>query len=299
MVWFSRKVGLAGGATMACGAIAAFLLGDGAGATRSQAIAPDLVVLRPGPFLYRVSGTFTRNGKPARAPLVRPHIAAPLAVMRHQVTEAEYRRCAEEGACAMSDRDRDLPASDRPMVKVSWQDAQTYAAWLSRETGMRFRLPTDDEWAFAAGSRFTDDALPEGVEESDPGRRALAVYEREESSRGAVGQGPQPIGSFGTNENGLQDLAGNVWEWTGTCFTRNTVDAEGQAHPAMVSCGVRVVEGRHRAYITDFIRDARAGGCAAGTPPSYLGFRLVRDDSPSLRLAALPGIRWLVSLFGI
>ena len=44
------------------------------------------------------------------------------------------------------------------------------------------------------------------------------------------------------------------------------------------NCGVRIAEGAHRAYVTDFIRDARAGGCAAGTPPDNLGFRLVRDE---------------------
>jgi hypothetical protein len=44
---------------------------------------------------------------------------------------------------------------------------------------------------------------------------------------------------------------------------------------------VRVVEGRHRTYISDFIRDARAGGCAIGTPPTSLGFRLVREDDDS------------------
>ena len=43
---------------------------------------------------------------------------------------------------------------------------------------------------------------------------------------------------------------------------------------------MRVVEGQHRAYVTDFIRDARAGGCAAGVPPSNLGFRLVREPAP-------------------
>jgi hypothetical protein len=41
--------------------------------------------------------------------------------------------------------------------------------------------------------------------------------------------------------------------------------------------GVRVVEGQHRTYVADFIRDARAGGCAVGTPPANLGFRLVPD----------------------
>ena len=43
------------------------------------------------------------------------------------------------------------------------------------------------------------------------------------------------------------------------------------------NCGDRVAEVRHRAYVTDFIRDARAGGRASGVPPSNLGFRLVRE----------------------
>ena len=88
----------------------------------------------------------------------------------------------------------------------------------------------------------------------------------------------RPIGDFGANENGLRDVAGNVWEWTNTCFvrTRSTTPARQRAKPT-ANCGVRVVEGQHRAYVTDFIRDARAGGCAAGVPPSNLGFRLVRE----------------------
>ena len=55
-----------------------------------------------------------------------------------------------------------------------------------------------------------------------------------------------------------------------------------------MNCGVRVVEGQHRSYMTDFIRDPRSGGCAVGKPPSNLGFRLVRDERiwPKIR-------RWL------
>jgi hypothetical protein len=45
------------------------------------------------------------------------------------------------------------------------------------------------------------------------------------------------------------------------------------------NCGVRVVEGAHRSYMTDFIRDPRSGGCAAGVPPANLGFRLVVESS--------------------
>src|SRR4029453_15316311 len=111
---------------------------------------------------------------------------------------------------------------------------------------------------------------------------ALARYDKDaDRNRGgdpglgpAFGKTPQPIGTFGANEHGLLDVAGNVWEWTDTCFVRTTLDALGTVEANVVNCGVRLVEGRHRAYMPDFIRDARAGGCSVGSPPRAIGFRL-------------------------
>jgi formylglycine-generating enzyme required for sulfatase activity len=238
--------------------------------TADLAIA-DLVELQAVSFSHRSSGEFTQGGRIVMAPLVTVTIPHTLAIMRHQVTAAEYGRCVEVDACPMFDRGS--AAADRPVVKVSWRDAMAYAAWLSGKTGEHYRLPTDEEWAYAAASRFKDDALPET---NDPGRRMLAIYARDRD--GDTDRKPQPVGTFGTNENGLVDVAGNVWEWTDTCFTRSALNARGETLDRTVHCGVRVVEGRHRAYMTDFVRDARSGGCSAGVPPVNLGFRLVRDD---------------------
>jgi formylglycine-generating enzyme required for sulfatase activity len=235
---------------------------------------PDLVELRAASFSHRSSGEFTRDDRPVMAPLVTATIPHTLAIMRHQVTAAEYRRCVDAGACPTLDRDP-AAAANRPVVKVSWRDAEAYAAWLSREAGEHFRLPSDEEWAYAAASRFKDDAIPET---NDPGRRVLAIYARDYGGDGDIDRELQPTGTFGANENGLVDVAGNVWEWTDTCFTRRALDARGATVARTVHCGVRVVEGRHRAYMTDCVRDARSGGCSAGVPPSNLGFRLVRDD---------------------
>ena len=242
--------------------------------------------LRTGAFRFRASGEFSREGKPATAPNVTVRIDRTLAVMKHQVTAADYRRCIKAQACPMLETD--AVASDRPVVGVSWQDAQAYASWLSRETGTHFRLPTDEEWAYAAADRFVDDAMPESVDSSDPGQRMLAIYDREASREKVTEKAPQPIGSFGANDNGLLDMAGNVWEWTSTCFQRSAIDAAGEA-ATVAYCGIRVVEGRHRTYISDFVRDARAGGCSVGTPPSNLGFRLVRDDDPWREWRSLVG----------
>jgi len=239
---------------------------------------PALVTLRLGTAQYRAAGDFTRAGKPAEAPLMAIRIAQPLEIMKHQVSGASYQRCVDDGAC----RATVAAHPDHPVVQVSWRDADTYATWLSRRTGETYRLPTDEEWAYAAGGRYQDDGLP--VDDSDPSKRWIARYEREADLRNSEIDGVvRPIGAFGANENGLLDVAGNVWEWTNTCFLRTAIDAAGKVLSTMANCGVRVVEGQHRAYVTDFIRDARAGGCAAGIPPSNLGFRLVRESTQFMR----------------
>jgi formylglycine-generating enzyme required for sulfatase activity len=239
---------------------------------------PAVVELQPGTARYRVAGDFTRAGKPAEAPLVTSRIERPISIMKAQVTAAEYGRCVAERACKPAGSSE--AASDRPVVQVSWHDANDYATWLSRRTGVTYRLPTDEEWAHAAGSRWRDDGI--AVDASDPSRRWLERYERDTELRDRSGgpTEPQPLGTFGQNENGLLDVAGNIWEWTSTCFTRVALDDRGGA--PTVNCGVRVVEGQHRSYVTDFIRDARAGGCAAGIPPTNLGFRLVAERSSTL-----------------
>ena len=246
-----------------------------AAAAESNSIEPPaLVQLKPGSFQYWSAGEFTRDGKPIDAPHVTVQIHAPIFMMKHQVSIDDYRRCAAEKACPPLKDEQ--TGADVPVVMVSWYDAHAYAAWLSRKLGAHYRLPTDEEWTYAAGSRAPDEA-PLG--DADAVARWVAQYNRESQGQ-PVDPLPQTIGHFGANENGLLDLAGNVWEWTDSCYTRSVLDADGKpVGEGTVNCGVRIAEGRHRAYITDFIRDARAGGCGAGIPPSNLGFRLVRENA--------------------
>lgn len=247
------------------------------GAAHGGVMVPELVEIAPGSFAHRLAGDFSRDGKPANAPIVTVRIDRAVSIMTRQVTSAEYRRCVDDSACAAQKDQEDEAAADRAAVNISWRDAVAYADWLSGKTGMLFRLPTDEEWAYAAGSRFHDEGWPD-LATNDPAQRWLARYEAE-SSR-SVPKPLRPIGTFGINENGLVDLSGNIWEWTNTCFRRYALDAATDVTSAgTANCGVRVVEGQHRTYVTDFIRDVRAGGCAVGTPPANLGFRLVREQS--------------------
>ncbi len=201
-------------------------------------------------------------------PLLRLESAAPLHVMRYQVSRADYAACVADGDCIAADPG---PANE-PQTGVSWHDATAYAEWLSTRTGEAWRLPTDAEWQRAAAERFTDDALGEG----DWTDRWLVRYDREAAFRKDPVVRPQ--GAWGENSLGVSDLGGNVWEWTADCSVNGTLNPDGRPAGQDDYCGARVVQGKHRAVVIDFVRDASAGGCAAGVPPDHLGFRLVRED---------------------
>ena len=274
LIAFKLKLALACAAGLAGPLAVAPLLSDTASPDKILRDPPAFVELQPGTVSYRVAGDFTRAARQIEAPLAMVRFTRPLSIMKHQVSAADYQRCVDAAGCrALSPGVK--PVADRPAVQISWHDADAYAAWLSRRTGEHYRLPSDEEWAYAAGSRYKDDSLP--VDDSDPSKRWLARYDRESNRQYGADSEPQPFGHFGVNENGLYDTSGNVWEWTSTCFVRTKLDDAGQAVSKNSNCGVRVAEGQHRTYVTDFIRDARAGGCAVGVPPSNLGFRLVRE----------------------
>lgn len=238
----------------------------------------EMVTVAPGMHQYRVSGAFLKNGRPTSAPKIPVRFNKAFLIMKYQVSAADYSRCVSDGVCGRPFR-RYEPDDNRPATGVSYLDTQDYIRWLSAETGVIWRLPTDIEWSYAAGTRFFDDAMETEAEGSPgPAENWLAKYKRTATADAIPGRIVKVRGAFGANENGIHDLAGNIWEWTSTCFTRTEITKTGGiGRIGTENCGVRVVEGRHRAYMTDFIQDAKSGGCSVGAPPNHLGFRLVAD----------------------
>ncbi len=142
----------------------------------------ETVTVKAGEFSYRAAGDFSRDGMQIDAPLLQVKQKKPIAIMRSQVTEAQYAQCVRENACRATGRGSE-PRADVPVVNVSWEDATAYAQWLSAKTGETWRLPTDQEWAFAAGSRVKDDVIE--TTSTDFGERWIAKYEKE-SARARV-----------------------------------------------------------------------------------------------------------------
>jgi formylglycine-generating enzyme required for sulfatase activity len=176
---------------------------------------------------------------------------------------------------------------DLPVVHVSWNDAQAYLDWLSRETGRRYRLPSEAEFEYtlrAGGqTRFPwGDGNPTRVVGNLTGDR-----DRSASRRNWVNAfpdysdghwGPAPVRSYEPNRWGLYDMIGNVSEWVEDCwhdnYQRAPSDGSAWVNPG---CTSRVLRGASWASAPDQVRSAfRLTAGPAMTNPR-LGFRAARD----------------------
>lgn len=239
-----------------------------------------LATIAPARFEYYSTAESLKNGRPVAPERLTADFHKPLHMMKRLVSQAEYAQCVQAQACRPLDKAaRGNVSPDLPVVGVSWQDATDYARWYSKHTGYNYRLPVYEEWVHAAGEAFKEDLRLDIYDSDNPAQLWLAEYAMEAQRKLSEDASPKPFGSFGTNAVGIQDIGGNVWEWTDTCHVRQYVGDDGKAMlPPNENCGVRVVAGSHYSLITDFIRDPKGGACSVGIPPANLGIRLLRDD---------------------
>lgn len=113
-----------------------------------------------------------------------------------------------------------------PVARISWHDAQEYCQWLSKKTGLSFRLPTEKEWEFAAlgGNQSKGYRYPGGNHID-----SVAWYNK--NAYALEGKAKHPnygvhIDSTKTNELGIANMAGNVAEW---CYKWHTLEEEVKA----------------------------------------------------------------------
>jgi formylglycine-generating enzyme len=179
---------------------------------------------------------------------------------------------------------------DHPVVHVAWEDVAAYAAWAGKE------LPTEAEWELACRGGLDGAEFAWG-EELNPGGRWMAntwqgdfPYQNLELDGYA---GTAPVGRYPANGYGLQDMIGNVWEWTGDWYRAHGDAPHGCCAPVNPRGGDRdqsrdprdvaaiprkVMKGGSHLCAPNYCRRYRPAarmGHPVDTGTSHLGFRCV------------------------
>jgi formylglycine-generating enzyme required for sulfatase activity len=215
------------------------------------------------------AGRYANEPAPYRVTIKPFYLAAT------ETTNAQYARFlkATGHPAPLYWRDKNLNNPSQPVVGVIWQDAQAFCRWLTRETGVMHRLPSEAEWEAAARGGLVNEPYPWGRDLPDAGGRYRANYYPNDFADDGFSL-TAPVGSFPANGYGLFDMAGNVSEW---CADEKVPPAGGTPFAAP---DYRIRKGgswRSRA------RDLR---CAARkfTPPDtadgFIGFRVLRQAGP-------------------
>ncbi len=193
---------------------------------------------------------------------------------KYEVTFAEYDTFAAATGREKPD-DRGWGRGNRPVIKVSWNDAKAYAKWLSKETGKHYRLPSEAEWEYAARANTTT-TYWWGNEIKQEGKIWANCYgcgsqwDRKKTS---------PVGSFETNPFGLYDTAGNVWEWVEDCWHGSYEGApeDGSAWISGGNCVTGVLRGGSWKAGSDGVRSVTRNMFGRVYRNIDFGFRLARD----------------------
>lgn len=210
---------------------------------------PEMVSV-PGGILTRGDGTQTDID--------------PFLIAATEVTFDQFQRCVDSGTCRSGIGDRDWGRGNRPVINVTFDDALTYTRWLSAVTGQPYRLPTEDEWEWAARGGTTTHYWWG----NDPGQmHANCRY----CGPADGGRRSMPVASFPANPYGLYDTAGNVMEWVADCWAEDR-----DALPAKRDCTYRVAKGGAWYYVPDQARPDRRVRQRHELWSYTVGFRVAR-----------------------
>ena len=191
------------------------------------------------------------------------------AIGRYEVSDAEYGRFARQTGRGLPPI-RPSDPNVYPVVSVSWHDALAFTRWLSRETGLRYRLPSEAEWEYAAAAGTTT-----------PYWWGFKVDAEEAACHGCgnhIPRAPGAIGRFKANPYGLFDSAGNVLEWVQDCYFPAYEGASADGAPREADrCEDRVARGGGFGTPTRSLRTTKRFRFGAAEGYDDVGIRVARD----------------------
>jgi formylglycine-generating enzyme required for sulfatase activity len=237
-----------------------------------KADCPEMIVLPAGPFTMGSpdEGSGKEDG---RYPDEKPHrvrITTNFAVSQYPVTINDWNACVSVGGCQKVSASGFGNNPLLPVINVNWQQANMYAAWLSRMTNQNYRLLTEAEWEYAARAG-TSTAFWFGNDIAK--LRDYAWYEGNAESR------THEVNTKLPNAFGLYHMHGNVWQWVQDCYVENydLAPTDGSAVNEPCDSRRRVTRGASWENEWRHLRSARRGWYAEDRQSHGLGFRLARS----------------------
>ena len=260
----------------------------------ARELAGEMVSIPGGSFRM---GDLSGEGDDDELPVHRVTVK-PFRLGKYEVTFAQWDACVADGGCngysphdgryyTDDDFGIDKPyygeswgRGNRPVFNVSWDDVQSFIAWLNGRTGGNYRLPSEAEWEYAARAGST--TLYSWGDDIGSNRANCMNDDEEDSSGCGDSYGvTAPVGSFPPNAWGLHDMHGNVYEWVQDCWNDSYAGAptDGSAWESG-DCDAPVIRGgfwsnkasalhsSHRAYGFRTHRSSLFSG----------GFRLAQDE---------------------
>lgn len=226
----------------------------------------DFIYIKPGTFMMGSPETETNRYDDERQHRVT--IERGFWMGKFEVTFTQYDKFSNVSNYVKANDNR-WGRGERPVIKIRWFDATTFAKWLSKQTGHYYRLPTEAEWEYAARAGTTT-AFSFGDDESEFHNYA---WNGESANRQT-----HPVGLKKPNPWGLHDMHGNVWEWTSSAYAENYDGSELKPSNFELKTQHAVVRGGAWYFFPKGLRSADRRLYAPWFRLAYIGFRLVREE---------------------
>jgi formylglycine-generating enzyme required for sulfatase activity len=267
---------------------------------------PEMVVIPAGSFTMG-SPASEQGHDQSEEPQHKETIPRAFAMSKYIVTLAQYKEFMnatgrDAGASCWyykDEEDKWLPKDGRtfsdpgfaqqgtsPAVCLNFGDAQAYAAWLSKLTGQKYRLPSEAEWEYAARAG-TKTARYWGDSEKDQCSYANGAdqtyhkkYSKDPGYNASCDDGfayTSPVGKFKPNAFGLYDMLGNSWQMTLDCSSGSYSGGDNQGAAQTGACEKHVIRGASWGRGPKDLRAAKRGGMSEEVRGVTNSIRLVRE----------------------
>jgi len=226
-------------------------------ANGKKSFEPEMVFVEGGTFMMG-SNSGDADEKP-----VHEVTLSSFSIGKYEVTQAQWQ-------AVMGDNPSYFKGCENcPVEMVSWNDIQGYIQKLNAQTGKQYRLPTEAEWEYAArGGNKSRNLTYSGSDPINP----VSWYSGNSKDK------THPVGSKQSNELGIYDMSGNVWEWCNDLYDDYSADRE--TNPKGPTSGMyRLIRGGCWNYAASYCRSADRSRGMPGIKKFENGFRLVLSPS--------------------